>query len=193
MNLEILKEKWDLLPNSVKQETTRRGFDAMEHLCEIVEDNKYVNILEIGTFLGRTTCHLGATCAPLNGKVTTININESEYKYANNLASELGLDNIDFRLGSSLDVIPQLDGDWDFVFIDGHHSYRFAMAEFNLVKDRMKGNAMIIFDDAGGIHCDAKGDGGVPRAVKESGATLTKLGDVVVGIIKIEGKSNEST
>jgi len=181
MNLDILKQRWNDLPSSVKAQS--RGFEGLEDLCNLVKERKCVNILEIGTFLGRTACYMGATCAPLGGKVTTINVNKLEYESAKSLAEELELDNIDFRLGNSLDIIPELDGNWDLVFIDGHHSYKYSMSEYDLVKDRMKPDSIIILDDVNAEHNDSKGDGGVPRTAREVGAKITFFGETKVGII----------
>ena len=185
MNLEVLKERWSNLSDDIYKASERRAVDrsTLTLMCQIIEENKYKRILEIGTFLGRTACHMAATCAPFGGSVTTINVNRIEYNKAKEMALELGLDNINFMLGDSLNVIPELDGPWDFVFIDGHHSYTYAMGEYNLVKDKMNPVSTIIFDDACKVHPNGKRDGGVPRAVEESGAKLITLGKTIVGLI----------
>ena len=167
MNLDELKIKWQLLHKDTQKEAARRGCDAIPFLCDVIISNKYLNILEIGTFLGRTACHMAAACSPFGGVVTTININSDEQTKAAAIASDLGINNIEFVVGDSLQVIPALQGSWDLVFIDGHHSYKYTMGEYKLVCDWLAPKAMIVFDDVSAVHPDSNGDGGVPRTVSE--------------------------
>lgn len=75
-------------------------------------------VLEIGTFSGYGTLSMAAGLAP-GGKVVTCDVNPKAVDVAKrHAASSPYADRIDFRLGPALDTIAELDGPFDFVFID---------------------------------------------------------------------------
>lgn len=166
MNLEVLKERWQELPLQMRENSEVRACKQVPFICEIIAENKYTNILEIGTFLGRTAVHLAAATAPFGGRVTTVNVSAPEITQAKKMAELLGIDNIDFVVGNSLRVVPTLEGDWDFVFIDGLHSHVHSMGDYRRVCDRLRPRATVVMDDARSTHYDSQGDGGVPKTVR---------------------------
>src|SRR5687768_8689571 len=75
-------------------------------------------VLEIGTFSGYGTLSMAAGLAP-GGKVITCDVDPKAVEVAErHAAASPYADRIDVRLGPALDTIAQLDGPFDFVFID---------------------------------------------------------------------------
>lgn len=131
--------------------------------------NRVENVVEIGTFRGLSACFMALG---VEGTVHTINKSAGEIKSAKKLADDLGIGNIVFHEGDSLDVLerilPDLSGSFQLGYIDGWHSYHYAMNEFRLLNAHIaKDNGLIAFDDAAKIHPEGKEDGGVPRVLEE--------------------------
>lgn len=75
-------------------------------------------ILEIGTLGGYSTIHI-ARALPNDGMVVTIEADEEHAKVAQANFKRAGLaGRIDLRIGKALDVLPQLTGPFDMIFID---------------------------------------------------------------------------
>ncbi len=75
-------------------------------------------VLELGTFTGYSSISM-ALALPPGGRVITCDVNEETTAIARRYAEEAGVaDRIDYRLGSGLETIAQLDGPFDLVFID---------------------------------------------------------------------------
>jgi len=88
-------------------------------LYDIIIKNGYTKALEIGTSTGRSGIHIAWALSKTGGKLTTVEIDERRHNEAVSHFKELGLDkNIDARLADAHELIPELEGPWDFVFID---------------------------------------------------------------------------
>ena len=75
-------------------------------------------VLEIGTFTGWSSIAM-ASALPPGGTIVSCDVNEETTAVARRYAEEAGVaDRIDYRLGPALELIPQLDGPFDLVFID---------------------------------------------------------------------------
>ena len=102
-------------------------------------------ILELGTFTGYSTLCLAEGLSK-DGKIHTIDINEEledfSRKYFNksNYGSQ-----ITQLIGNALDIIPQIDLEFDLVFIDAdkpnYSNY------FHLIIDKLKPNGIILSDN----------------------------------------------
>ncbi|MBX2964112.1 MAG: class I SAM-dependent methyltransferase [Cyclobacteriaceae bacterium] len=76
------------------------------------------NILEIGTYTGYSALCLVEGLAP-GGKLITLDVNEELEERVRQYFHSAGFqDQIDYRIGNALDLIPQLSGPFDLVFID---------------------------------------------------------------------------
>jgi len=75
-------------------------------------------VLEIGTFTGWSSIAM-ALALPQNGSVVSCDVNEETTAVARRYAAEAGVaDRIDYRVGPGIELVAELDGPFDLVFID---------------------------------------------------------------------------
>ena len=102
-------------------------------------------ILEIGTFTGYSAICLSKGLQK-NGKLITIEINDELENFASRYFKKAGLDNvINQRIGSATEIIPQLNEEFDLVFIDADK--REYSIYYNLVFSKVKARGYIIADN----------------------------------------------
>ena len=93
-------------------------------LYDIIIKNGYTKALEIGTSTGKSGIYIAWALSKTGGKLTTVEINEQRYNQAVSYFKELGLDKyVDARLADAHELVPELEGPWDFVFIDADKSW----------------------------------------------------------------------
>jgi caffeoyl-CoA O-methyltransferase len=90
-----------------------------EILYRLVSENRYKKALEIGTSTGRSGIYIAWALSKTGGKLTTVEIDEGRYREAVANFKEAGLsDYVDARLADAHELVPELPGPFDFVFID---------------------------------------------------------------------------
>jgi len=88
-------------------------------LYDIVLENKYKKALEIGTSTGHSAIWIAWALSKTGGKLITIEIDEERYREALANFQEAGLSEyIDARLANAHQLVNELEGPFDFVFID---------------------------------------------------------------------------
>ncbi len=88
-------------------------------LYNIVIENRYTRALEIGTSTGHSGIWIAWALSKTGGKLTTVEIDERRYKEALVNFEKAGLSEyIDARLADAHELVPELEGPFDFVFID---------------------------------------------------------------------------
>jgi predicted O-methyltransferase YrrM len=88
-------------------------------LYEIILQNKYNRALEIGTSTGHSAIWIAWALSKTGGKLITIEIDKRPYRQALMNFKEAGLsDYIDARLADAHDLVKELKGPFDFIFID---------------------------------------------------------------------------
>jgi caffeoyl-CoA O-methyltransferase len=88
-------------------------------LHEIILKNKYKKAVEIGTSTGRSGIWIAWALSKTGGKLITIEIDEGRYRQALANFQEAGLSEyIDARLADAHQLVKDLPGPFDFVFID---------------------------------------------------------------------------
>jgi predicted O-methyltransferase YrrM len=105
-------------------------------LYDLIVTNGYKRGLEIGTSNGYSTLWLGLALRETEGQLVTIEIEPLPANEAQENFRKAGLDDvIDVRINDAFAEIPNLEGEFDFVFIDAWKPdyYRFLQ----LVKDRV--------------------------------------------------------
>lgn len=102
-------------------------------------------ILEIGTYTGYSAICL-AEGLHAEGKLTTIDINEELQKKVNGYFREAGLvDRVNYLIGNAMEVIGELPGPFDLVFIDADKENYSAY--FDLVIDKVRSGGYILADN----------------------------------------------
>ncbi len=90
-----------------------------ELLHDIVLGHKYTRALEIGTSTGLSGIYIAWALSKTGGKLVTIEIDETRHAEAVGNFREAGLAGIvDARLADAHELVAQLAGPFDFVFID---------------------------------------------------------------------------
>ncbi len=88
-------------------------------LYEIIVKNHYKKAVEIGTSTGHSGIWIGWALSKTGGNLITVEIDEERYRQALANFKEAGLSEyIDARLGDAHQLVKELSGPFDFVFID---------------------------------------------------------------------------
>jgi caffeoyl-CoA O-methyltransferase len=103
-------------------------------LHDIILEHGYKNALEIGTSTGYSTIWIAWALSKTGGKVITVEIDKYRHEEALANFREAGLDKyIDARLGDAHEIVPALEGPFDFVFCDAdkdwYNNYLSATVE----------------------------------------------------------------
>tara|TARA_Y100000034_G_scaffold20580_1_gene23549 strand:- start:6749 stop:7477 length:729 start_codon:yes stop_codon:yes gene_type:complete len=123
-------------------------------LYSIIRENKYKNIIDIGTGPGFSAMYFAQALKDEHiedGKVETIDITLNEVPV--NLINKFDLnDFVSFNNGSSTDILPSFKfrSDvqyWDFVLIDGEHSYEQSKIDFENAYELIRTGGCIAFHD----------------------------------------------
>ena len=150
-------------------------------------------ILEIGTLGGYSTIWLARALAP-GGRLTTLEVSPKHAEVARaNLARAGVAEVVDVRVGAALDTLPQLEGPFDFTFIDAD---KVNTAEYFAWAVRLsRPGSVIVVDNVvreGTLADAASNDANVQAmrrfleaAAKEPRATMTVL--QTVGRKKYDG------
>ena len=93
-------------------------------LFDIILKNNYTSALEIGTSTGHSGIWIAWALSKTGGKLLTIDIDESRHKEALKNFKAAGLEEyIDARLANAHELVPALEGPFDFVFSDADKSW----------------------------------------------------------------------
>ena len=93
-------------------------------LYEIVAKNRYKKALEVGTSTGHSAVWIAWALSKTGGKLITIEIDEERHRQALANFREAGLSEyIDARLADAHQLVKELPGTFDFVFIDADKEY----------------------------------------------------------------------
>jgi len=88
-------------------------------LHDIIIEHKYKRALEIGTSTGHSGIWIAWALSKTGGKLITIDIDERRHQEAMENFEAAGLSEyIDSRLGDAHEIVPALEGPFDFVFSD---------------------------------------------------------------------------
>lgn len=101
-------------------------------LYDIIIKNKYKNAVEIGTSTGHSAIWIAWAMSKTGGKLITIEIDKRRYLEAQANFKKAGVsDYIDVRLADAHELVPNLEGKYDFVFSDAdkywYKNYFIAM------------------------------------------------------------------
>ncbi|GAL82878.1 O-methyltransferase family 3 [Sporocytophaga myxococcoides] len=163
-----------LMPRMVSGHIQGRFLSMISHMI------KPQIVLEIGTFTGYSAICL-AEGLPPEGKLITIDVNEEIESFARSFIekSDKGKQ-IEQKIGNALDIIPELDMQFDLVFIDADKiNYQ---KYYDLVFDKVKQGGYILADNvlwSGKVFKD------IPRMDKDTKA-LMDFNDMVQNDERVE-------
>ncbi|HVV92947.1 MAG TPA: O-methyltransferase [Hyphomicrobiales bacterium] len=76
-------------------------------------------VLELGTSYGYSTLWFADAARATGGRVLTVELDPAKQDFARRMLERAGLrDVVEFHAGDALDVLPRLDGPFDFVLVD---------------------------------------------------------------------------
>ena len=102
-------------------------------------------ILEIGTYTGYSALCMAEGLAP-DGRVITLDINEELEDRVRGYFEESAYSSaMDYRIGNALDIIPEIDEEFDLVFIDADKKNYFNY--YKLVFEKVRPGGFIIADN----------------------------------------------
>lgn len=115
-------------------------------LSELIQEKNVQNLLEIGTANGYSAIVFGTVLENTGWKMLSIDFSEKSHKMAlKNIADAELSERVTLQFGNALDVIPQLNEIYDFVFIDGMK--RRTKDFLQLVWDKVAPGGTIVVDD----------------------------------------------
>lgn len=116
-----------------------------EFIRTIIRLYKPKRILEIGTAIGFSSIYF-ASFSDDDTKITTIEINEDTAEIARANIKKYGFeDRINVVCGDAIEVIPTLQDDYDFIFIDAAKGQYIHF--FELIEAKLSDNAVILSDN----------------------------------------------
>ncbi len=90
-----------------------------QKLHDLIVENGYTRAVEVGTSTGHSTIWIAWALSKTGGKLITIEIHERRHKNALANLEKAGLSSfVDARLADAHELVPALEGPFDFAFID---------------------------------------------------------------------------
>lgn len=116
-------------------------------LVDVVRRFRPKRILEVGTFVGYSAILMGRELGP-DSEIVTIEIDEDEADSARENVRDSGIEpRVEVLTGDALELIPQLEGEFDMVFLDADKWEYFNY--LRLVEDKLHRGSVIVADNAG--------------------------------------------
>jgi predicted O-methyltransferase YrrM len=118
--------------------------ETLQFLLLILEMKRPTRILEVGTAVGLSGVAMLKACP--NARLTTMELEEERYIEAKKNFSDFGVeDRVTAYLGDAAEILSMMDGEYDFVFLDGPKA-QYEKYLFDL-KRLMKRGAVLFSDD----------------------------------------------
>jgi predicted O-methyltransferase YrrM len=140
------KAEKKIVTTATFKEEARHGWNSEPDVCQfigsLIKMNGYKNVLEIGVFEGETSVKM-IEALPIGGKYTGIDINDYR-KIDFNKAGK----GWNFILGESIKVLANMpEHHFDFIFVDGDHSWDNILPEFKEIERVIKPGGVIAYHD----------------------------------------------
>ncbi|KYG84914.1 methyltransferase [Roseivirga seohaensis] len=128
-----------MMPRMLSGHLQGRALSMISHMI------KPSRILEIGTYTGYSALCMAEGLAE-GGKLITLDKNEELEEMVRGYFEKAGYTNtIDFRIGNAIELIPEIEGPFDLVFIDADKANYYNY--FKLVFEKVRSGGFIIADN----------------------------------------------
>ncbi|WP_421978328.1 O-methyltransferase [Roseivirga seohaensis] len=128
-----------MMPRMLSGHLQGRALSMISHMI------KPSRILEIGTYTGYSALCMTEGLTE-GGKLITLDKNEELEEMVRGYFEKAGYSNvIDFRIGNAIELIPEIDGPFDLVFIDADKANYYNY--FKLVFEKVRPGGFIIADN----------------------------------------------
>ena len=115
---------------------------VLSMICHMIKPER---VLEIGTYTGYSAICMAEGLAD-GGKLITLDKNEEIEEMVRKYFHEAGLSNsIDYRIGDAMELIPEIEDEFDLVFIDADK--KNYLNYYNLVIHKVRPGGFIIADN----------------------------------------------
>jgi predicted O-methyltransferase YrrM len=134
-------------PTPVNRGILRQDIDEAAALYRTISRMKNPRGVEIGRFSGGSTILLAAAVGSL-GKLVSIDIDPQDDQLLSNVLARYSLlERVKLMRGDANDVLLEDDLPYDFILIDGDHSYEGAKRDHNKWGAKVKASGYIIHHD----------------------------------------------
>ena len=117
-------------------------------LHDIIVDRGFTRAFEIGTSTGHSTIWIAWALSKTGGTLATVEIDERRYETARENIAVAGLtDYVEFILGDAHEIVPALEGTYDFVFSDADKGWYINY--FDDMYPKLTDNACFIAHNVG--------------------------------------------
>jgi predicted O-methyltransferase YrrM len=123
-------------------------------LYDLIINNGYKNVLEIGTSTGHSTIWMAWALSKTGGKITTIEIDKKRHQRAMENIKKTGLEKyVNAKLGNAHQLVDDLEGPFDFIFSDADKDWYTEYAKKLLPKLKAGGcfTAHNVLNGYGGV------------------------------------------
>ncbi|MGW8121175.1 O-methyltransferase [Roseivirga echinicomitans] len=128
-----------MMPRMLSGHLQGRALSMISHMI------KPSKVLEIGTYTGYSALCMAEGLAE-GGKIITLDKNEELEEMVRGYFEKAGYAKaIDFRIGNAMELIPEIEGPFDLVFIDADKANYYNY--FKLVFDKVRPGGFVIADN----------------------------------------------
>jgi predicted O-methyltransferase YrrM len=142
-----IKAAKNIVTTATFNEEARHGWNSEADVCQfigsLIKMNGYKNVLEIGVFEGETSIKM-IEALPVGSYYVGIDIND----YRKHKLGKPGVA-VDFILGESINVLKTMpENHFDFIFVDGDHSWENILPEFKEIERVIRPGGVIAYHDS---------------------------------------------
>jgi len=146
MNEELRQYLKKLRAYGIKNDIPNVTDEVGMFLYMLIQVKKPKSILEIGCANGYSTIFLSEAARLIGSRVITIDHSAPTFAAAQENLKEVKLNEyVEFNFGDARELIPQMKGEFDFVFVDGQKASYIDF--WRLLKDRLSTGAVLVWDD----------------------------------------------
>ena len=133
-------------PNDLKDKMLTVGPETAKLLNTLIRATQGRSVLEIGGSMGYSTIWMAEAVETNGGRLTTLEYVPEKAVLLRQRIAEADLEaTVEVYEGDALQILPQLDGPWDFVLVDAWKDD--YPAYFDLVYPKLKTGGLIVADN----------------------------------------------